>query len=110
MIDHLQLVVRDLGASRRFYAALMSALDIPPGPAGDDHFSYDEMWVSTATSAGASGELTGRVHVAFAAKDRATVEAAFTGNHGWFWRNRGNTPVTVTLRTNGAYNNIRRVV
>ena len=39
-----------------------------------------------------------------------TVEAAFTGNHGWFWRNRGNAPVTVTLRTNGAYNNIRRVV
>jgi hypothetical protein len=29
--------------------------------------------------------------------------AAFTGNHGWFWRNRTNDPVVVTLRTRGAY-------
>ena len=29
--------------------------------------------------------------------------AAFTGNHGWFWRNRTDEPVTVTLRTRGAY-------
>lgn len=38
------------------------------------------------------------------------LEAAFTGNHAWFRRNRGSAPVTVTLRTNGAYSNIRRVV
>lgn len=29
--------------------------------------------------------------------------AAFTGNHGWFWRNRTDAPVTVTLRTGGEY-------
>ena len=29
--------------------------------------------------------------------------AAFTGNHGWFWRNRTNAPVTFTLRTRGDY-------
>jgi hypothetical protein len=29
--------------------------------------------------------------------------AAFTGNHGWFWRNRSDAPVTVTLRTGGEY-------
>lgn len=29
--------------------------------------------------------------------------AAFTGNHGWFWRNRTEVPVTVTLRTGGEY-------
>lgn len=29
--------------------------------------------------------------------------AAFTGNHGWFWRNRTEAPVTVTLRTAGDY-------
>lgn len=44
------------------------------------------------------------------ARDQGVVEAAFDGNHGWFWRNRGSAPVTVTLRTNGAYSNIRRVV
>jgi len=27
--------------------------------------------------------------------------AAFTGNHGWFWRNRTAAPVTFTLRTGG---------
>ncbi|WP_245298892.1 hypothetical protein [Pseudotabrizicola sediminis] len=29
--------------------------------------------------------------------------AAFTGNHGWFWRNRSDAPVTVTLQTGGEY-------
>ncbi|WP_431300088.1 hypothetical protein [Tabrizicola sp. BL-A-41-H6] len=29
--------------------------------------------------------------------------AAFTGNHGWFWRNRSDAPVTVTLRVAGEY-------
>jgi catechol 2,3-dioxygenase-like lactoylglutathione lyase family enzyme len=75
MIDHVQLVVRDLAASRRFYEAVMKAIGIPPGPSGDDYFSYDEMWVSTATSEAAVGELTGRNHLAFAAKSRDVVEA-----------------------------------
>lgn len=34
-------------------------------------------------------------------KDELT--AAFTGNHGWFWRNRTRSPVTLTLRVGGAY-------
>jgi hypothetical protein len=29
--------------------------------------------------------------------------APFEGIHGWYWRNRGETPVTVTVRTNGFY-------
>ena len=29
--------------------------------------------------------------------------AAFSGNHGWFWRNRTDAPVTFTLRTRGDY-------
>jgi hypothetical protein len=31
------------------------------------------------------------------------LTAAFTGNHGWFWRNRTDASVTVTLRTAGDY-------
>ncbi len=31
------------------------------------------------------------------------MEAAFDGNHGWFWRNRTDTVVQLTLRTSGAY-------
>jgi hypothetical protein len=34
--------------------------------------------------------------------------AAFDGWHGWFWRNRGTAPVTVTLRTNGDYQEMKR--
>ncbi len=41
--------------------------------------------------------------------DEGTVTAAFTGNHGWFWRNRGDTDVVVILKVNGAYGNIKRV-
>jgi hypothetical protein len=41
---------------------------------------------------------------------RGELEAAFDGNHGWFWRNRGTSDVTVTLRTAGEYASIRRVV
>ena len=33
--------------------------------------------------------------------------AAFTGNHGWFWRNRTDAPVTFTLRTRGDYVEMR---
>jgi hypothetical protein len=33
--------------------------------------------------------------------------AAFTGNHGWFWRNRTDEPVTFTLRTRGDYSELR---
>ncbi|MFN7620686.1 MAG: transmembrane anchor protein [bacterium] len=36
--------------------------------------------------------------------------AAFAGSHGWFWRNRTGAPVTITLRTTGAYSEVKRVV
>lgn len=38
-----------------------------------------------------------------------TLVAAFDGMHGWFWRNRGSSPVTVTLRTSGDYEAIKRI-
>ncbi len=36
--------------------------------------------------------------------------AAFDGKHGWFWRNRSAGTVTVTLRVDGAYSELKRVV
>jgi catechol 2,3-dioxygenase-like lactoylglutathione lyase family enzyme len=77
LIDHLQLVVRDLAASQRFYEAVFKVLDIPIGGAGDGYFWADELFVSTAQSEAAQGELTGRVHLAFQAKDPATVDAFY---------------------------------
>lgn len=41
------------------------------------------------------------------AADKGVLEAAFTGNHGWFWRNRGESDVQVVLRTRGDYNSIK---
>lgn len=75
LIDHIQLVVRDLPASQAFYAAILDALDVPMGGTGDGLFWADELFVSTATSPAALGELTGRHHLAFQARDRAMVEA-----------------------------------
>jgi len=75
LIDHVQLVVRDLAASRRFYEAVFGVLGVPLGGEGDDHFWADELFVSTAASDAAQGELTGRHHLAFQAGDRATVDA-----------------------------------
>ncbi|SFS38598.1 VOC family protein [Brevundimonas viscosa] len=75
LIDHLQLVVRDLAASRRFYEAVFGSLDIPIGGEGETWFWADELFVSTADSEAALGELTGRCHLAFQARDRAMVES-----------------------------------
>jgi catechol 2,3-dioxygenase-like lactoylglutathione lyase family enzyme len=75
LIDHIQLVVRDLDASRRFYDAVFAVLGLPLGGEGDDHFWVDELFVSSADSRAAQGHLTGRHHLAFQAKDRAMVDA-----------------------------------
>lgn len=44
------------------------------------------------------------------AADKGVLEARFNGKHGWYWRNRGKGNVVVTLRTNGAYSAIDRVL
>lgn len=75
LIDHIQLVVRDLPASRSFYEAVLRVLEIPVGGSGDDYFWADELFVSTADSKAAQGKLTGYHHLAFQARDRAMVDA-----------------------------------
>jgi len=77
LIDHLHLVVRDLAASRRFYEAVFKVLEIPIGGSGDSYFWADELFVSTPESESAHGQLTGRHHLAFQARDRATVDAFY---------------------------------
>lgn len=42
--------------------------------------------------------------------DAGVLEAAFTGNHGWYWRNRGQSNVTVILRTRGDYTEIKKML
>ena len=62
LIDHIQLVVADLDASRRFYQAVFQVLGIPIGGMAEDYFWADELFVSTAGSKAAQGQLTGRHH------------------------------------------------
>lgn len=74
LIDHIQLVVRDLAASRRFYGTVFDVIGVPIAGEGEDYFWADELFISTADSKAAAGKLTGRHHIAFQAKDRETVE------------------------------------
>ncbi|WP_029309662.1 hypothetical protein [Cupriavidus metallidurans] len=45
-----------------------------------------------------------------ASSDEGVLTAAFTGNHGWFWRNRGASDVKLILRTRGEYTDIKKVM
>jgi catechol 2,3-dioxygenase-like lactoylglutathione lyase family enzyme len=75
LIDHIQLVVKDLRASRQFYEPSFKALGLGIGGGGPDFFWIDELFISTQDSKAAQGRLTGRVHLAFQAASRAQVDA-----------------------------------
>ena len=68
LIDHLQLRVADLEASRRFYRACAAALGVPLAQDAADHFVIDELYVDEADGPAS------RVHLAFQAGDRAAVD------------------------------------
>ncbi|MET0209809.1 MAG: VOC family protein [Burkholderiaceae bacterium] len=74
LVDHIQLVVKDLAASKRFYTAVFQVLNIPLGGEADDYFWADELFVSSKDSKAAQGSLTGRVHLAFQGGSRDAVE------------------------------------
>ena len=75
LIDHIGLVVRNLAASKAFYGAVFEALNIPVGGSDEHNFWADELFVSSADSPAALGQLTGRHHLAFQANDHAMVDA-----------------------------------
>jgi catechol 2,3-dioxygenase-like lactoylglutathione lyase family enzyme len=77
LIDHIQLVVKDLAAARKFYVAVLDVLQIPLGGEMDGFFWADELCVSSADSPAAIGKLTGRNHIAFQAQNRAMVDAFY---------------------------------
>jgi catechol 2,3-dioxygenase-like lactoylglutathione lyase family enzyme len=75
LFDHVQLRVRDLEASKRFYRAVLGALD-PPVPIveGNGWFYADELFFDVA-----DGPTT-RVHRAFQANSRAVVSTIRDGS------------------------------
>jgi catechol 2,3-dioxygenase-like lactoylglutathione lyase family enzyme len=83
MLDHITFAVADVGRAKAFYDAALAPLEVSVqmevsaeasgsvaymgyGEAGKPYF-----WISGGKP------LTGRLHVAFAAKDRATVDAFY---------------------------------
>ena len=67
LIDHVQLRVKDLKASARFYKASCGVFGVPVEEA-DDHIAFDEFWIDEGPA-----DAHSHVHLAFQAKDEETV-------------------------------------
>jgi catechol 2,3-dioxygenase-like lactoylglutathione lyase family enzyme len=77
LIDHIQLVVKDLPASQKFYTAVFDVLEIPIAGTGDGYFWADELFVSTPDNPAAQGILTGRHHLGVQAKNPGVVDTFY---------------------------------
>lgn len=42
--------------------------------------------------------------------DEGSITAVFDGKHGWFWRNRSDETVTLELKVEGEYEELKRVI
>jgi catechol 2,3-dioxygenase-like lactoylglutathione lyase family enzyme len=76
LFDHVHIRVRDIEASRRFYAAALEAVGLSITAErmtadGDRWFSADELFVSD------DGEPTVGLHLAFQAPDEETVDSFY---------------------------------
>jgi class 3 adenylate cyclase/catechol 2,3-dioxygenase-like lactoylglutathione lyase family enzyme len=71
LIDHVHLRVRDLEASKRFYRATLEAIGQELSGEGEGYFEADELVASD------DDEPTARLHLAFQAPDRETVEVFY---------------------------------
>lgn len=40
---------------------------------------------------------------------QGTLTAAFSGNHGWYWKNRSTNPITITLTATGTFQDIKEM-
>lgn len=78
LIDHIQLVVKDIAAAKRFYTAVLNVLNIPIGGESEDYIWADELFISSKDSRAAQGATTGRTHFAFQAKSREAVERFYS--------------------------------
>ena len=68
LFDHVQLVVRDLEASRQFYEAVLKVIGVPVVTGQSNSFCADELLVSVGEP------KTGRAHLAFQAADHGMVQ------------------------------------
>ena len=71
LIDHVHIVVADLEAARRFYAAVFEVLRMPAPQDGPGFFATDELFVSGPAY---GSTAISHIHLAFQAEDRAMVD------------------------------------
>jgi catechol 2,3-dioxygenase-like lactoylglutathione lyase family enzyme len=70
LIDHVHLRAKDLEATKRFYRAVLGALEKPISADDEHHLACDELWIDAL---GQDAKSATHVHLAFQAKDRAAV-------------------------------------
>lgn len=69
----------------------------------------DYAWTATGgrvnfdLHAHSGGESVDYEHGAGQTSGEGSIEAPFAGDHGWFWRNRDSTPITMTIQLRGEY-------
>ena len=85
LIDHVQIVVSDLVASKRFYRAVLQSLGRDLSGEGDGYFFADEIFVSEVDD---TSSVT-HVHLAFQAADRDAVQRFHTAAVAAGGRNNG---------------------
>ena len=77
LIDHLHLVAADLDKSKRFYRAVLETLGLELQIEWEHAFACDELFISDAEFTHGASTAPHKVHLAFQAPDRETVERAY---------------------------------
>src|SRR4030095_13626418 len=70
LIDHIHLRARNLAATKRFYRAVLGALDKPINADDETHLQVDELWIDAL---GDQRPPAPHLHLAFQAADTDAV-------------------------------------
>ena len=73
LIDHVHLRARNFEAMKRFYEAVLTALEIPVSASGDGWLQIDELYIDSVDP----GSPPSSVHLAFQARDHEMVQAFY---------------------------------
>ena len=106
--DRTRAVAEESGA-RVLVSAPSRGLQMAEGAKAQYAWVVDGGQVNFDTHGDARGKSISYEKGRGVAADEGVLEAAFAGNHGWYWRNRGQANVTVILRTSGDYSDIKRM-
>jgi len=75
MFDHISIGVRHIPTSRKFYDAVLGALDIPATQGDDSGLGYGGLFYLSATDHPVPADPRSGLHFCFTAASRAAVDA-----------------------------------